>query len=192
MRLRLKRSADRGKFGSERAPAGEDLIGSVTIEMRFADAAWVRASSHAVAQALRAGEASALPAFAALLVGAQEAAVSDSGATTNLLSGLHFASMMSADQRGGWAPPSLFTDHLLTDAVSGGSEALREQAEGVLWALVDHEVLGAWTTPEGIRRLAGLVEEPELSEKLLAATVREDGSLVRLVSVGEEFPCVAA
>lgn len=191
MRLRLKRSAHRDMLGSGRVSADEDLLGSVTVAMRFADATWVRTSAHAVAQALRAGDASALPAFAALLVGADEAAVSDGGAKTNLLSGLHFASLMSAEQRGDWAPPTSSTDHLLADAVSGGSESLREHAEGVLWALIDHEVLRTWTTPEGARRLAGIVGEPELSGQLLAAAVRDDG-LVRLISVGEEFPCVAA
>lgn len=152
------------------------------------EGAFAREVAFAVAQATRDGDAHALPALSALLAGISQEHGFDEGALVNLMSAVQFASMRP-DARSDWVPPTAAIARSV-ELGQSSDELLRDQAEGLLWALVDRRLAAAWLGREGVHALAQGDVSPALRKELLGQVRASD--LVSLVSGGEEFPCVTA
>jgi len=154
------------------------------------DTAHARAVSFAVAQATREGDDHALRALAALLTRALSVSAFDAGTLVNVASALQFASMMPDAARAGWVPPT----HAVARTVELGlrsGEALREQIDGLLWALVNRRLAADWLGRDAANAVAAHVASSELREELLRQARRSD-RLISFVAGGEEFPCIPA
>lgn len=142
--------------GRERRDAGAPWTGPALVDaaagLAADDASRLRSVAFAVAQAAREGDDHALSALTALLTRAPAVGSFDSGALVNVLSALQFASMLPDETRADWLPPG----HSVAQTVELGlssDEALREQTDGLLWALVDRRLAADWL---GGRRAAPL------------------------------------
>jgi len=154
------------------------------------NAGHARAVAFAVAQATRAGDDHALPALAALVTRAPSVSAFDEGTLVNVVSALQFASVLPDAARADWVPP---TDAVARTVVQGlrSGEALREQTDGLLWALVNRRLAAYWLGRDGANAVAARIASPELREELLRQ-VRTSDRLISFVAGGEEFPTVPA
>jgi hypothetical protein len=153
-------------------------------------AADARAVAFAVAQATRRGEGHALDALAAVLAQGSVAAASDEGTLMNVLSALQFASMLPDGARANWIPPRHAVAHAVELGLSSG-EALREQTDGLLWALVDRRLAADWLGGDALHTVVPRVASSGLRGELLSQVSTHE-PVIDLVADGEEFPCVPA
>lgn len=184
---RLRRTASRRDAGL--LWTGAALVDAVA-GLAAGDAAHVRAVAFAVAQAAREGDEHAMQALADMLTAPLTFAASDDGTLVNILSALQFASMLPEEARA----DRLLARQAVTRTVEMGmrsSEALREQTEGLLWALVDRRLAADWLGPEAETVVASCVGSSELREGLLSQLRTHEPS-ISFVAGGEEFPCVSA
>lgn len=154
------------------------------------DPARARAVAFAVAQATRAGDDDALRALAALLTGAPAICAFDEGTLVNVLSALQFASMLPDEVRADWMPPTRAVARTIELGLRSG-EALREQTDGLLWALVNRRLAEDWLGPDATDAVASRVASSELRQELMSQ-LRTQERLISFVAGGEEFPCVPA
>jgi hypothetical protein len=134
-------------------PASElaDVVAGLAME----DAERVQVVAFAVARAVRdAGDGEALPVLADLLTAASGVPDLNEGALINLLSAVQYATLLPAGARAGWTPPAEAVARLLRRGL-GSSKLPREQAEGVLGALVDDGLAADWLGPDATRDLVG-------------------------------------
>lgn len=185
----LRRAAGREGRDSGAQWSGPALVDAVE-GAAAGDVAGPRAITFAVAQAMREADDHATRALAGILAKMPAFAASDEGTLVNILSALQFASMLPDDAHADWVPAR----HPVTRTVELGltsGDALREQTEGLLLALLDRRLAAGWLGPEAGARIASLVNSPELRHGLVSQ-LRSDKHLISFVAGGEEFPCVPA
>jgi hypothetical protein len=132
-------------------PASElaEAVAGLAVE----DAERVQVVAFAVACAVRdADDGQALPVLADLLVTTSVAVDVNEGTLINLLSAVQYASLLPTDVRAGWKPPAEAVASLVRRGL-GSSEALREQAEDLLGALVDEDLADDWLGRDATRDL---------------------------------------
>jgi hypothetical protein len=173
--------------------AGADWVGPALMNAAtgFAahDPAHARAVAFAVAQATRAGDDYALGALTEVIARLSDVCASDDATLMNVLSALQFASMLPEDARADWVPPPADVAHALELGLS--SDALREQAAGLLWALVTRRLVADWIGPSAASVVASRIASADLREEFLSQ-VRAHEPPVSFVQGGDEFPCVPA
>ncbi len=108
----------------------------------------------------------------------------------NLVSALQFASMLPDATRAEWVPPT-GTIARTVELGLRSDGALREQTDGLLWALVNRRLAADRLGRDGANAVAARVVSSELREELLDQ-VRPSDRLISFVAGGEEFPCVTA
>ncbi len=189
MRSWLKRTAD--PDGNDAGPqwTGASLV-KVVAGIAAGDVSRAREVAFAVAQAARDGDDHALRALSALLTQVHAVAASDEATLVNVMSALHFASMLPVDARADWAPARNSVAPIVEMGLRSG-EALSDQTEGLLWALVDRRLAADWLGPEAGINVASRVVSSELRERL-EGQLRTHKHLISVVAGGDEFPCVLA
>lgn len=153
------------------------------------DVAHARALAFAVAQAIREGHGDALPALTRLLAEVPMVAATDEGTLMNVLSALQFASMLADDAHADWVPANDSVAKIVDMGLTA-SGTLPEQAEGLLWALIDRRLAADWLGPEAGAMVVGRVASLELRKELLSSLNMRLS--VGVVADGGEFPCVPA
>jgi hypothetical protein len=178
--LRRRRDAD-----PDAAVPAAELLKAVAA-LAIDDVKHAQAVAFAVARAIREADEAALPALAMLLTATKSAPSLNEGTVINLLSALQYATLLPGDVRAGWAPPAAAVASLVERAMEANT-VLRDQAEGVLWALADDGLITGWLGAQVARDLANRVDSTELKNELLRRP-RPFG----LVAEEEEYPCAAA
>jgi hypothetical protein len=175
------------------ADAGQRWTGTALVDaaanIAGSDPADAREVAFAVAEATRDGGDRALRALAALLTAATTVSELDEGALVNVLSALHFASMLPDDARDAWVPPSQAVV-LTVERGLASSEAVHEQTDGLLWALVDRRLAAGWLGHDGCRAIALHVRSDELREELIRLGESRE-TVMSFVAAGDEYPCAA-
>lgn len=189
MRPWLRRGAGPNERDAGPQWTGAALVNAVA-DLAAGDAVHARAVAFAVAQAAREGDDHAMRALADMLAEAPAAAAFDEGTLVNVLSALQFASMLPDDARTDWVPARDAVARTVEMGLRSG-EALREQTEGLLWALVDRRLAADWLGPDAGTAVASRVASFELRERLISQ-LRTHKHLISFVAGGEEFPCVPA
>jgi hypothetical protein len=184
----------RGRAGREELGASAQLTGTALVDavagIAAGDTPHARGVAFAVAQAARGGDDNALRALDALLDQAPPIAARDEGTLVNVLSALQFASMLTDDARADWVPAR----HAIARTVELGlrsGEALREQTEGLLWALVDRRLAADWLGHDVADVIASGDVSSELREQIASqARTHEHG--ISLVADGDLYPLALA
>lgn len=153
------------------------------------DVAHARAVAFAVAEATREGDDDALRALSVLLSRSSAISVLDESTLVNVLSALHFASMLPEDVRGGWLPPTDAVARAI-ELASRSGEVLRDQTDGLLWALLDRRLAADWLGRENAQAVASRVIS-DLREQVVSQLHTHE-PVISLVAGGEEFPCLPA
>lgn len=184
----------RRAVGRQGRDTGTQWIGAALVDaaagLAADDTAHLRAVAFAVAQATREADDHALPALAALLTRAPAVGAFDAGTLVNVLSGLHFASMLPDETRADWLPPRQAVARIVELGLNSG-EALQEQTDGLLWALVNQRLAADWLGRDAGDSVASRVGSSELREELISQLGTHEPR-ISVVAGGEEFPCVPA
>lgn len=149
-----------------------------------------RSIAFALAQAMRDGDPSAPRALTRMLDAAPPVRAADRPTVMNLLSALHFATMLPDEARADWVPPRHGVARVVVTGLVSG-DALREQAENLLWALLDRDLAAGWLGPN----VGGIIASSVSSSDLRAALQREARSIERpipLIESGSEIPWALA
>ncbi|MDQ6804655.1 MAG: hypothetical protein M3065_06745 [Actinomycetota bacterium] len=131
-----------------------------------------------------------MPALARLLTEAPTVAAFDEGTLVNILSALQFASMLP-DGAGTDSVPARQAVARIVEMGLTADEALREQTEGLLWALIDRRLAADWLAPDAGTLIASHIASSELRQQL-TSQLHTHHNVVSFVAGGEEFPCVPA
>jgi hypothetical protein len=185
----FRRNSDRKKLAASAQWTGAALVDAVA-GIAPGDSSHARGIAFAVAQATRGGDDHALRALDALLDGAPAVAARDEGTLMNVLSALQFASMLPEDARADWVPARQAVARTVELGLRSG-QALHEQTEGLLWALVDRRLAADWLGRDAADVVASGDVSSELREEL-ASQVRTHEHRISLVADGDEFPFVLA
>ena len=108
----------------------------------------------------------------------------------DVLSALQFASMLPDETRADWLPPGRAVAQTVELGLNS-DEALREQTDALLWALVDRRLAADWLGGEAGSAVASHVDSSELREELMSQ-LRTHEHVISVVAGGQEFPCAPA
>jgi hypothetical protein len=183
----LKRRIAADRTDAEPQWTGLALVGAAN-GVATDDTEAIRTVAFEIARATRRGDDCALQALSALLARALNVSAVDRGTLVNLMSALQYAAMRP-EARADWLPP-VDTVARAVELGRRADEVLRDQVDGLLWALVDRRLAVDWLGRDRASTVADSVESWELREELLGQVRASE--FVSLVEGGEEFPCVPA
>ena len=129
---------------------------------------WARQATFDVARAVKDASPHALVVLRMLLRELSGGRLQDSAILLNLMTALQFAAVLQPTARD-WEAP---TESIMVVLSAGLAEDVsRQQAEGLLWALINNDLAGTWIDIDPGSRLLQMVETPSLRSRLDAVAL---------------------